>query len=240
MRILIVLPAYNEQLILEKNLEKMCDFCGQNLADEWLIVVADNNSTDRTGEIARSFAQRFGQVEYLFIGQQGKGIAIKTAWQKYPADIYCFMDADLATDLEALPELIAAIKAGNDIAIGSRFHPQSKVVRSWSRILISRAYQLVLKVALHLKISDLPCGFKAINSQTRNNLLAQVQNQAWFFDSELVILGEKQGYKISEIPIFWQDFREGEDKSRVKAVSLGWEYFKQVLALKKRLKKIKN
>jgi len=240
MKILIVLPAYNEELILEKSVLKLLAFCRQNLKIDWQIIIADNNSKDKTAVIAKDLAAKFSAVRYLFVSQKGKGIAIKTAWQQYIADIYCFMDADLATDLLALPQLISGIKEGNDLVIGSRFHSQSKVSRSLARKLTSQAYRLILKIILGLKINDAPCGFKAINQKTKEEILNSVKSQEWFFDSELVILAEKTGYKIKEIPVSWYDPREGQDKSRVKALSLGWEYFRQVLALRKRIAKLKQ
>ena len=237
MKILIAIPAYNEDLILEKNIIKIFEFCQKNLSIGWQVVIADNNSTDKTAQIAKDLATKFSGVEYLFVAQKGKGIAIKTAWQKYQADIYCFMDADLATDLSALPELISGISHGYDVVIGSRFHRQSKVARSSTRKIISNGYRLILKVILGLKINDAPWGFKAIKAKIKEDILPQVKNNEWFFDSELVVLAEKKGYKIKEIPVVWHDPRVGEDRSKVNPISLSFEYFKQVLALKKQLKK---
>jgi len=236
MKAIIVIPAYNEALILEENIIKLFNFAKKKLTADWRIVIADNNSTDKTAEIAKRLAAKFPEITYLFISQKGKGIAIKTAWQKNSADIYCFMDADLATDLSALLALVAGIMEGNDIVIGSRYHPQSILKRSFVRKLISQGYRSVLKIFLGLKIQDAPCGFKAINNKVKENILPQVKNQKWFFDSELVILAEKQGYKIKEIPINWRDFRKGRDKSRVKTLSLSWSYLKEVLELRHRLK----
>jgi len=239
MKILIVLPAYNEELILEKSVLKLFDFCQKNLTIDWQIIIADNNSKDQTAQVAKKLAGQSEKVTYLFVSQKGKGIAIKTAWQSYSADIYCFMDADLATDLSALPKLISEIDKGSDLVVGSRFHPESKVKRSLIRKFISQGYHLVLKLILGLKINDAPCGFKAITGKVKENILALVENEEWFFDSELIVLAEHRGYKIKEIPVVWQDPREGEDKSRVKTLSLSLAYFKEVVKLKKRLKNLK-
>jgi len=236
MGVIIVIPAYNEELILEKSILKLFSFCQNNLDLDWQIIIADNDSSDQTGKIAQNLAAKFWQIKYFFVDVKGKGAAIKTAWQKSSAEIYCFMDADLATDLVALPELIREIGAGHDLVVGSRFHRQSKVSRSLVRKLVSLAYRLVLKIILKTKINDAPCGFKAINHKVKQDILPQIRNQEWFFDSEMVILAEKKGFKIKEIPVIWHDPREGKDKSRVKTLSLGLAYFKEVLKLKKRLK----
>ena len=236
MKITLALPAYNEEKILKDNVLKLLEFCSKNLTDDWQIVVADNGSTDQTAEIAQNLAQNFSAVKFIVAGQRGKGAAIRAAWEQNEADIYCFMDADLATDISALPALIAGVKAGQDLVIGSRFLAGSKVSRSLARKLISRIYRLILKILLNLKINDAPCGFKAISRKIKEKVLPQVQNNGWFFDSELVILAEKRGYKIKEIPVVWKDPREGLDKSRVDVFSLGREYLRQVIGLRRRLR----
>lgn len=236
MKLLIVIPAYNEEKILVSTIARLYDFCQKNLSLDWEIVIANNQSTDQTGSISDNLALNYPLVKHLLVSKKGKGAAIMTAWQQFFADIYCFMDADLATDLSALPALISGIKDGNDLVVGSRFHPDSKVARSFGRKMFSNAYRLVLKIILNLKVKDIPCGFKAINQKVKTDLLPQIQDQEWFFDSELLILAEKQGYQILEIPVIWAEPRKDADKSRVKPLSLGLAYFKKVFALKKRLK----
>ena len=237
MKIIIAIPAYNEEIILKGSVLKTVDFCQKNLDIEWQIVIADNQSTDKTGEIGKDLANQYQEVEYVYVEQKGKGTAIRIIWQKYLADIYCFMDADLATDLSALPELVKGFNQGYDMVIGSRAHSKSKVNRSLFRKIFSFGYRLVLKILLNLKIKDVPCGFKAINNKIREQILPQVKNNEWFFDSELLILAEKNGYKIKEIPVIWEDLREGEDKSKVPPLSLSLAYFREVLALRRRLRR---
>ena len=240
MKWLIALPSYNEALVLEKNVNKLVDFCQKNLAADidWRLIIADNNSQDQTAAIGKDLARRYPAVTYFFIGQKGKGTAIKAAWESQAADVYCFMDADLATDLSALPRLVQAMAGGAEVVIGSRFQPQSQVKRSMIRWLVSWGYRLALKILLKTKINDAPCGFKAINQAVKTAILPLVQNKEWFFDSELVILAEKKGYWVQEIPVIWADPREGKDKSRVKVFSLGRDYLKQIFVLRQRLKSL--
>ncbi|OHA13500.1 MAG: hypothetical protein A2909_00630 [Candidatus Tagabacteria bacterium RIFCSPLOWO2_01_FULL_39_11] len=239
MKWLIALPAYNEALVLEKNVNKLVDFCQKNLKPtNWQIVIVDNASTDQTAEVGKRLAARYENVDYIFVSQKGKGAAIRAAWVSQTADIYCFMDADLATDLSALPRLVQAMAGGAEVVIGSRFQPQSQVKRSMIRWLVSWGYRLALKILLKTKINDAPCGFKAINQAVKTAILPLVQNKEWFFDSELVILAEKKGYWVQEIPVIWADPREGKDKSRVKIFSLGRDYLKQIFALRQRLKSL--
>jgi len=235
MKILIIIPAYNEASILKENILEVFNFCQSNLTINWQIVIADNKSVDQTLVIGKELADKYQQVEYLYVDQKGKGAAISAGWQKYQADIYCFMDADLATKLSALPELISGFLQGYDIVIGSRFHKQSKVQRSLVRKLFSLGYRLVIRILLGLKVKDLPCGFKAINSEIKANILPKVEDKEWFFDSELVILAEKRGYKIKEIPVIWSEPRNKNNKSRVKVISLSLAYFRKVWQLRKKL-----
>lgn len=240
MKINIAIPCYNEEKILKDNTLKIFDFADKNITDDdWQIIISDNNSTDRTGKIGREIAGKYSRINYLFVPEKGKGIAIRTAWQKYEAEIYIFMDADLATDLEALPNLISAIKKENfNMAVGSRFHKNSSVERSFARKLVSKSYRFVKKIIIKSKIADAPCGFKAIDRKTFSEVLPLTKNNGWFFDSELLIITESKNLKIKEIPVKWEDLREGSDKSKVKVLSLGMEYLKNILELKNRLKNI--
>jgi glycosyltransferase involved in cell wall biosynthesis len=183
MKILIVLPVLNEEKIIVANVKKLVDFCQQNLALEWQIVIADNQSTDRTAELASQLVDHYPNISYLNVSKRGKGAAIRAGWNHAPADIYCFMDADLATDLSALSALIIAFNQGGDFVIGNRFHPHSQVKRSWLRKIFSFGYRFVLKLFLGLKIKDAPCGFKAISQDIKNNVLNLVEDDQWFFDS---------------------------------------------------------
>lgn len=239
MKINIALPCYNEERILKNNVLRLFNFLKENVtSDDWQIIIADNQSTDKTGKIGKELEKKFRAIKYLEIFQKGKGVAIRESWQRFPADIYVFMDADLATDLDALPKLIQAIKDKNyNMAIGSRFHPQSNVKRKPIRKIISSGYNLLRKILIGSKITDAPCGFKAVDKKIIQNILPQIKDEQWFFDSELVILAEFQGYKIKEIPIQWEDIREKEDKSKVNTISLSIDYFKKLIKLKKRLKK---
>lgn len=236
MKIVIAIPAYNEALILANNSQILLDFCQKNIApDEFVIVIANNNSSDQTGRIADQLAHKHTAIKHLFLAQQGKGLAIAAVWQKYEADIYVFMDADLSTDLSALPQLISGLKNGADAVIGSRRHSQSQIKRSLLRRFISLSYSRFFKVLFKTKISDLPCGFKAVNRQIRDEVLPQVKNTGFFWDTEFLILAEKKGFIIEEIPIAWSEFTSFGRKSRVNILKTSWEYIKQSFLLKKRL-----
>lgn len=240
MKFLIVIPAHNEEKIIEKNVILLHDFLQNNFPnDDWKIIVADNSSTDKTKTIVQDLAQKLKKVSYLYIAQRGKGIAIRLAWLGEGADIYIFMDADLATDLRALPSLVNAVsQEGYDLACGSRFQYGSLVKRTAFRKFISLGYRTILRLVFGLKTKDAPCGFKAINQRLKEEVLPLISSNEWFFDSELVILSEVLGYKVKEIPVIWEDKQEEGRKSRVKIIPLILEYLKKVLELKKRIKKM--
>ncbi|NCN07789.1 glycosyltransferase [Candidatus Falkowbacteria bacterium] len=236
MKILIALPAYNEEFILTDSVKKIIDFCFNNLVnDQFVIVIANNNSTDKTGQIADNLSLSYSNVEHLFIGQKGKGLAIASAWSKYDADLYCFMDADLATDLSALIIAIKQIKSGLDLVIGSRFHKQSQVTRSWQRKFISQCYRWFFKILFLLKINDFPCGFKVVTRNVRDSLLSEIENQEFFWDTELLVLANKQGFKILEIPVIWSAVDNNNRQSKVNIFSTSLNYLKQSILLKVRL-----
>lgn len=234
MKILIAVPAYNEEPILAENVKKIYDFLKKNIMDDWQIVIADNNSSDRTGEIGKDLEKNFERIKYLHIPKRGKGRAIRAAWENSDADIYIFMDADLATDLSSLPALISAVgQEKYDLAAGARFHKDSKVQRSLLRKLISRIYRFALRFTLGLKTKDAPCGFKAVNQTIIQKIIPLTQNNEWFFDTEMVVLAEKQNYRIKEIPVIWTEHKKIGRKSRVNFIKVSLGYLKEIWRLKK-------
>lgn len=234
MKILIAIPVYNEEAILAENTTKLYDFLKKNIADDWQIIIADNNSTDRTSDIGKDLGKKFGEIKYLHIPQKGKGRAIRAAWEGGDAEVYVFMDADLATDLSALPALITAVgREKYDLAAGARFHKNSKVKRSLLRKFISKIYRFVLHFMLSIKIKDAPCGFKAVNYKIVKNILPQIKNNEWFFDTEMVVLAEKENYKIKEIPVIWTEHKKIGRKSRVSFIKVSLGYLKEIWRLKK-------
>ena len=237
MKLYIVIPAFNEEKILEPSVVRTVAFCRTQLDVDWKVIIVDNGSTDNTAAIGKSLSSRYSpEVSYLHTNQSGKGGAIKLGWQALDGDIYIFMDADLATDIRAIPVVVSEMKQGYDVVIGSRTNRASVVQRSMVRKFFSWGYKIVVRLLLATTISDAPCGFKAINHTVRSAVLPQVKDNHWFFDSELVILAEKMGFKIKEIPVVWSDPRTRADRSRVKTLQLSFAYFKAVLALRHRLK----
>jgi len=236
MRILIALPVLNEEKVLRASVEAVHRFVAAGLpGHETTIVIADNGSTDGTEAIGRELEQELPGVRYLRLSGRGKGLAIREAWKSGDADIYVFMDADLATDLAALPELVRRIEQGAELAVGSRFHPDSVVDRSAFRKALSRGYRTLLGTALGTAVSDVPCGFKAASSRLVRDVMPCVRDDQWFFDTELVVRAERAGHRIDEVPVAWRELKPAGRASKVKVLPLAKEYARKVFRLRREL-----
>lgn len=203
----IVIPVYNEEAELEGHTETLIGFLNTYLTDfDWTITIADNASKDATLSIAHELAKKYKVVHVLHLDKKGRGRAVKKAWLGTKADIHCYMDVDLSTDLKHLPPLVRALLRGYDIAIGSRNARASRVYgRSQLRTFTSKMYISLIKLVFWVKFGDAQCGFKAITDDVAQALLPHVIDNAWFFDSELLILAEKLSYRIYEEPVTWID-----------------------------------
>ena len=203
----IVIPVYNEQDELKPHVLKLKSFLGENLKSwDWKIIIADNASTDKTLEIAQKLNKEYKNIKFIHLPQKGRGRAIKKAWGESKADVVSYMDVDLSTDLKHFPSLINSLLKGFDIAIGSRLLPASKVKkRTLKREIISRCYNLLIKIVFWTKFSDAQCGFKAVTKKAFGKILPHIKDNEWFFDSEMLIIGEKSGLKVFEEPVLWVD-----------------------------------
>lgn len=207
LKVKIVLPVYNEEEELEEHTLRLHDFLKRTLKNfEWQIVITDNASTDKTLEVAKRLTKEYPEISFLHLEEKGRGRAVNKAWMSGDADIMAYMDIDLSTDLKHFPHLVKSLTEGYDIAIGSRLLSKSVVKgRTFKREIISRGYNFLIKILFWVKFSDAQCGFKAITKEVAQKLLPKIQDNAWFFDSELLIVGEKSGYKIYEEPVTWVD-----------------------------------
>ena len=199
----IVIPVYNEESALERSICELRDYLEQHLPYHWTIVIADNASTDRTWELAQSLAQD-PAVRAIHLDQKGRGRALRQAWLTSGADVVSYMDVDLSTNLKSFLPLIAPIITGHsDVAIGSRLLKSAVVQRQRKREIISRVYNFMIKVLFRNRFSDAQCGFKGLSRTAARELLPLVENQSWFFDTELLLLAEERGMRIYEVPVQW-------------------------------------
>jgi glycosyltransferase involved in cell wall biosynthesis len=228
----ITLPVYNEEERLPRGLPRLAKFLTAHAAWDWEIVIANNGSTDRTQAVAEQLSREHAGVRVLNLPAKGRGGALKAAWQNSAAEVLSYMDVDLSTGLEALPTLVAAVaEQGYDLATGSRLLPGSRTRRNWRREVTSRCYIRLAQAVLGTRLSDTQCGFKAIARQAARELLPQVEDTAWFFDTELLVLAERQGWRIREVPVCWEE----DADSRVQVWRTAVADLRGLLRLRRRL-----
>jgi putative flippase GtrA len=202
----VVVPVHNEASGLERCLRRLHAHLTRSFPYSFRITVAENASTDRTVEVARRVAAELPGVEVLVLPEAGRGRALRAAWLASDAAVLVYMDVDLSTDLAALLPLVAPLISGHsDLAVGSRLSSSSRVVRGAKREVISRSYNLLLRGTLRTSLADAQCGFKAVRGDVAGQLLPLVQDDGWFFDTELLFLAEQIGLRIHEVPVDWID-----------------------------------
>ena len=224
----IVVPVYNEAAQLAARITALRSFLDESFPFRALVTVVDNASTDDTMEVARTLAETVPGVAAMHLPRKGRGYALRSAWSTSSAPVVAYMDVDLSTSLPALLPLVAPLISGHrDVAIGSRLAPGAHVVRGPKRELISRAYNLLLKIALRGHFSDAQCGFKALRREAAQQLLPLIEDEEWFFDTELLVTAERLGLRIGEVPVDWVD----DPDSRVNIVSTALEDLRGVRRL---------
>jgi putative flippase GtrA len=202
----VVVPVHNEARGLAASIHRLHCFLSDELPFSWRIVIADNASTDATPQIAQELTKQLSSVELLSLDVKGRGRALRAAWSASDARVVCYMDVDLSTDLNALLPLLAPLLSGHsDVAVGSRLAPSARVVRGVKREFISRSYNRILRIALRARFSDAQCGFKAVRGEVVDSLLSEIRDEAWFFDTELLVLAQRHRLRIHEVPVDWVD-----------------------------------
>ena len=200
----LVVPVYNEEDALEPSIRRLTEHLAR-MPWSWRVSIVDNASTDRTPEVAAALASELSGVQVLRLEEKGRGRALRAAWSASDADIVAYTDVDLSTDIAALEPLVAAVTEGADVAIGSRLAPGSHVTRGPKRELVSRSYNQIIQAVTRAGFSDAQCGFKAVRADVARRLLPEIENENWFFDTELLLLAEHHGLKIAEVPVDWVD-----------------------------------
>jgi putative flippase GtrA len=230
----IVIPVYNEQHTVGACVRRLHAHLVETFPYPFRITVADNASTDATAQVASGLVAELPAVELVRLSQKGRGRALKAAWLASDAPILAYMDVDLSTDLDALWPLVAPLMSGHsDLAIGSRLAHGARVVRGARREVISRCYNLLLRGLLGARFSDAQCGFKAIRADVAAELLPLVEDPAWFFDTELLVLAERSGLRIHEVPVDWYD----DPDSRVDVVGTALDDLRGIRRVRRSLRR---
>ncbi|MCP2280957.1 Glycosyl transferase family 2 [Nocardia amikacinitolerans] len=202
----IVIPVYNEENSLADCVYRLEAHLTAGFPFRTRITIADNASTDSTLQLAHLIRSEYDNVHVVHLDAKGRGRALRTAWLASDAAVVAYMDVDLSTDLNALLPLIAPLFTGHsDLSIGTRLSGKSRVVRGPKREFVSRCYNAILKATLRARFSDAQCGFKAMRSDVARQVLPLVQDGEWFFDTELLVIAERVGLRIHEVPVDWID-----------------------------------
>ncbi|WP_082079872.1 bifunctional glycosyltransferase family 2/GtrA family protein [Williamsia herbipolensis] len=202
----VVVPVYNEEADLETCIVRLAEHLRTRVPYSARITIADNASTDSTLAVGVELAQTMENVRIVHLDAKGRGRALNAVWSESDAAVVAYCDVDLSTDLNALMPLVAPLLSGHsDVAIGSRLSRSSRVVRGAKREFISRSYNLILRTTMGAKFSDAQCGFKAMRADVARAVLPYVADTGWFFDTELLVLAERIGLRIAEVPVDWID-----------------------------------
>jgi glycosyltransferase involved in cell wall biosynthesis len=225
----VVIPVYNEEDALPVSIPRLCAFLRKNLPNPWRVTIADNASIDGTRAASDSLCREIDGVNYLYLPEKGRGRALRAAWLGSECDIVSYMDVDLSTGLSHFPALVSELESGCHVAIGSRLSRGSQVTqRSFKREFTSRSYNLLIWAMFFVGFPDAQCGFKAMTRQAAQAIIPHVQNNNWFFDTEMLIIAEKRGYRIGVVPVAWED----DPASTVNVVKTATEDVKGLLRLR--------
>jgi len=224
----IVIPVHNEERDLRASVLRLHAYLTQQFPFSARITIADNASTDATPAVAAELAEELPEVRVLRLKEKGRGRALAAAWLTSDARVVSYMDVDLSTDLSALLPLVAPVISGHSqVSIGSRLVTGSRVTRGPKREVISRVYNILLRLVLRVRFKDAQCGFKALRADVARSLLPDVVNRNWFFDTELLVRAERAGLRIHELPVDWLD----DPDSRVDIVATAIEDLRGVWRL---------
>ncbi|WP_333619406.1 glycosyltransferase [Dietzia sp.] len=231
----VVVPVLNEEHTVAACVRRLHRHLVDTFPYPFRITIADNGSTDSTRAIATALESEFpGTVRLERLEEKGRGRALKYVWSRSEAMILAYMDVDLSTDLDALWPLLAPLMSGHsDLSIGTRLHRSSRVVRGTTREFVSRCYNAGLSVAIGAGFTDAQCGFKAIRADVAAELLPLCEDNSWFFDTELLVLAERSGLRIHEVPVDWYD----DPDSRVDVVGTALDDIKGVLRVRRALRR---
>ncbi len=229
----VVVPVLNEERALPACLDTLRTFLSAELAEHrWRIVVADNGSTDGTLAVAEASAKEHpSEVSWVHLDARGRGRALRRAWGESTADVVSYMDVDLSTGLDAFPSLVNAVASeGYHVAIGSRLAKGAHTTRSLKREVLSRVYNAMVRLSMGTHFTDAQCGFKALSGPAAAVLVPAVQNNHWFFDTELLVIAERRGFSIKEVPVEWKE----DPDTRVKVLPTALEDLRGLARLRLR------
>jgi glycosyltransferase involved in cell wall biosynthesis len=228
----VVIPVYNEERDLPPSITTLVTYLRAHLTMPFRVLIADNASIDGTERVGRELAAQHDEVEYVRLPRKGRGGALKQVWLDSPARYVTYMDVDLSTNLAAFPVLLDLLANGADVAIGSRLSPDAATTRSLKREILSRGYNLLVKAFFGTCFTDAQCGFKGVRREAVQALVPHVEDRKWFFDTELLILAEKSGRSVGEVPVDWIEDLD----TRVQLLRTIWDDLVALVRLRRTLR----
>lgn len=226
----LVLPAHNEadkiRAAVRQTKQALAEF-----SSSYEILIAEDGSTDGTADIANRVASADSSLRHIHSDMRlGRGKALNHAFKLAQGDILAYMDVDLSTDLSYLKPLINAIKEEQyDFATGSRMLKDSTVKRSFKRKAMSTVFNLLVRIILRSTIRDHQCGFKSFRKDALMRILTEIEDEHWFWDTELLVRAQRNGYKVKEIPVTWVD--KGGAGTKVNAFTDSTAMFSKIIKL---------
>lgn len=237
MKLLITIPCFNEEIVLEKTIFSIVQYAKEYLNEyDWNILILDNNSNDSTYEIAKKIQNHDSRILIDQVKKPGRGIALRETWARHDDyDIYSYMDADLSTDIKDFSFIISKVAEGTDIVVGSRYIPYANVKRSFVRKILSTIYNILLRLVLKVKFKDAMCGFKAMSKRIVRDIIPKTLDNGWFWDTELMIISSHFKYSLLEVPVTWLETRDELRRSTVSVWSEVLRNLKNIWVMKRRL-----
>jgi glycosyltransferase involved in cell wall biosynthesis len=227
----ITIPVFNEANVLASTINTLNTFVVSHIPCPCEIVIANNGSTDQTLHVAQELESVHNIVRVLNLPEKGRGGALKRVWKESHADILTYMDCDLSTDLSCFMPLIKPLLAGtHDVSVGSRLLPKASITRGFKRTFISQCYNVLVRLMFKPQFSDAQCGFKAITKAAFSKLQQLIDDNGWFMDTELLLVAEKLGFRLFDLPVQWTD----DPDSKVKILKTAYEDVKGLVRLKRR------
>lgn len=228
----IVIPVYNEERALSGSVRRLRCYLDTQVPFPVVLTIADNASTDATWDVAVGLAGEVSGVRAIHLKEKGRGRALRAAWSASASPVVAYMDVDLATNLDDFLPLVSPLLTDHcDVAIGSRLARGARVARGAKREVLSRIYNALIRGVVRNRFSDAQCGFKALTSAAARRLLPLVEDDGWFFDTELLILAEASGLRMNEVPVTWVD----DPDSRVDVIATARGDLKGLIRMWRRL-----
>lgn len=205
----IIIPVYYRNFDeLESSIIKQLNYFRKNFKNhKWKIVVGINGPKGEIYSLAKNLSKKYKEVDFSYTSTPGRGATLKDTWYNSKADIVSYMDVDLSTNLDCFKSLVKEIANGYDVVVGSKYIKGSRYKRTLFRLVVSKIYNVFFaKIILNAKFTDAQCGFKAMKQSSARKLIPLIKDDSWFFDTELLYLAQKLGYKIKEIPVDWLEY----------------------------------